>query len=158
MKQPIEILHKELEALKDDLIRRYEELGMKASGAWEQSLQVQTDEVAGLLKGTISGEGYTYYMQHGRKAGNLPPIAAIEQWIRARGIQPIEKKMKVSGLAWAIAKKIAREGTKRSRNEDKPAFIDEVITGERVQEIINKVGDGYIGAFTSEIINFLKRF
>ena len=43
MKQPIEILHKELEALKDDLIRRYEELGMKASGAWGQSLQVQTD-------------------------------------------------------------------------------------------------------------------
>ena len=88
----------------------------------------------------------------------MPPIAAIEQWIRARGIQPIESKMKVSGLAWAIAKKIAREGTKRSRNEDKPAFIDEVITGERVQEIINKVGEGYIGAFTSDIINFLKRF
>lgn len=151
-----DILRKELDALKEDLIRRHEELGMKASGAWQQSLQVSANGFAGLLKGAVSGLDYTYYMQNGRKGGKMPPVAAIEQWIKIKGIQPIENRIKVSGLAWAIAKRIAREGTMRSRDNGKPSFIDEVITPERVQDIIHKVGYGYISTFVSEVINFLK--
>lgn len=151
-----EILRKELEVLKEDLIRRHEELGMRASGAWQQSLQVSANGVAGLLKGAVSGLDYTYYMQHGRRGGKMPPIAAIEQWIKSKGIIAIERRVKVSALAWAIAKKIAKDGTKRSREGEKPAFIEEVITPERVQDIIHKVGYGYISTFVSEIINFLK--
>lgn len=156
MKEPIDILYDELDTLKRDLIAKYKELNMRASGQWENALRVEVAPInGGGLRGIISGADYTYYMQHGRKAGKMPPIQAIEQWILARGIRPIQEKMNTNALAWAIAKKIARDGTKRMQAGGTPAFIDAIITPERVQQIIEKVGYNYVATFTSEIINFL---
>ena len=158
MKEPIEILYYELMLLKQDLIEKHKELNMRASGQWENALRVEVAHITGGgLRGIISGADYTYYMQHGRKAGKMPPIQAIEQWILARGLRPIQEKMKTNALAWAIAKKIARDGTKRMQVGGTPAFIEAIITPERVQQIIEKVGYNYVATFTSEIINFLKR-
>ena len=156
MKEPIDILYDELDTLKRDLIAKYKELNMRASGPWENALRVEVAPInGGGLRGIISGADYTYYMQHGRKAGKMPPIQAIEQWILARGIRPIQEKMNTNALAWAIAKKIARDGTKRMQAGGNPAFIDAIITPERVQQIIEKVGYNYVATFTSEVINFL---
>lgn len=155
MEEAVKILQEELEALKLDLIAKYKELGMRASGLWEHTLEVNTTATTGGLRGVITGMDYTYYMQHGRKAGKMPPIQTIEQWILARGIRPIQEKMNTNALAWAIAKKIARDGTKRMQAGGTPAFIDAIITPERVQQIIEKVGYKYLATFTSEIINFL---
>ena len=156
MKEPIDILYDELDTLKRDLIAKYKELNMRASGQWENALRVEVAPInGGGLRGIISGADYTYYMQHGRKAGKMPPIQVIEQWILARGIRPIQEKMNTNALAWAIAKKIARDGTKRMQAGGNPAFIDAIITPERVQHIIEKVGYNYVSTFTSEIINFL---
>lgn len=156
MKEPIDILYDELDTLKRDLIAKYKELNMRASGQWENALRVEVSPInGGGLRGIISGADYTYYMQHGRKAGKIPPIQVIEQWILARGIRPIQEKMNTNALAWAIAKKIARDGTKRMQAGGAPAFIDAIITPERVQHIIEKVGYNYVATFTSEIINFL---
>ena len=156
MKEPIDILYDELMLLKQDLIEKHKELNMRASGQWENALRVEVAPITGGgLRGIISGADYTYYMQHGRKAGKMPPIQAIEQWILARGIRPIQEKMNTNALAWAIAKKIARDGTKRMQAGGTPAFIDAIITPERVRQIIEKVGYNYVATFTSEIINFL---
>ena len=156
MKEPIDILYDELMLLKQDLIEKHKELNMRASGQWENALRVEVAPInGGGLRGIISGAYYTYYMQHGRKAGKMPPIQAIEQWILARGIRPIQEKMNTNALAWAIAKKITRDGTKRMQAGGNPAFIDAIITPERVQHIIEKVGYNYVATFTSEIINFL---
>ena len=141
MKEPIDILYDELDTLKRDLIAKYKELNMRASGQWENALRVEVAPInGGGLRGIISGADYTYYMQHGRKAGKMPPI---------------QEKMNTNALAWAIAKKIARDGTKRMQAGGTPAFIDAIITPERVQQIIEKVGYNYVATFTSEIINFL---
>ena len=156
MKEPIDILYDELDTIKNELIAKYKELNMRASVQWENALRVEVAPITGGgLRGIISGADYTYYMQHGRKAGKMPPIQAIEQWILARGIRPIRENMKTNALAWAIAKKIARDGTKRMQAGGAPAFIDAIITPERVQQIIEKVGYNYVATFTSEIINFL---
>lgn len=155
MEEAVKILQEELEALKLDLIAKYKELGMRASGMWEHTLEVKTTAIMGGLRGVITGMDYTYYMQHGRKEGRMPPIQAIERWILARGLEPIKDKMSTTSLAWAIAKKIARDGTKRMQAGGTPAFIDAIITPERVQQIIEKVGYNYVATFTSEIINFL---
>lgn len=146
----------ELEAMKIDLIRRYNELGMRASGSWGASLGVETSLDDRYLRGVITGLDYTVYMQRGRAGGVMPPIAAIEQWIKDKGILPIERNMKLRGLAWAIARSIANEGTRRYRDGGKPDFIDEVITAERVQGIIERVGYAAALRFRSEIINFIK--
>lgn len=45
---------------------------------------------------------YVWFMLHGRDAGKMPPIAAIRDWIDRYNIPRNE---------WAVAKKIARDGT-----------------------------------------------
>jgi len=45
---------------------------------------------------------YGWFMLHGRDAGKMPPIAAIRDWIDRYNIPRNE---------WAMAKKIARDGT-----------------------------------------------
>ena len=51
----------------------------------------------------VYGKGYLYWVQYGRKPGTLPPIEAIRQWVKVKGID--EKAV------WPIAFKIKRDGT-----------------------------------------------
>lgn len=148
-----EILARELETLKQELIQKHNELNMKASGAWETSLEVEVTPSISGIKGAIKGLDYSYYMQHGRADGKMPPLQALEEWVKNKGLKPIEDKMKTSSLAFLIARKIAREGTKRYQNKGNPEFIDAVITPERMHQIAELVGFEYSLHITSQIIN-----
>ena len=68
-----EILKEEIEALKEELIKRYDEKGMRASGRWADSLEVTVSENSGKLEGLE----YTQQLESGRKAGGFPPIDQI---------------------------------------------------------------------------------
>ena len=46
----------------------------------------------------------------GRKAGRMPPIAPIENWIRKKNLRP-KAGTTVEGFAFAIARNIAKKGT-----------------------------------------------
>ena len=78
-----QILKNELEAIKQDLIAKHLQLGMKASGQWINSLNV---EVSG-LSGVISNAPYTEQLVSGRPSGKFPPVSAIEQWIIDKNIR-----------------------------------------------------------------------
>lgn len=75
-------------------------------------------------KGTKGG--YAFYVENGRRAGGLPPVDEIAQWLRKKHMtrRNVKHAIKsaavfvgksvgdyIQSLAWAIAKKIAREGT-----------------------------------------------
>ena len=88
------------------LIPKFNELNMNASGEWLGALSVKG---VNNNRGEIWGKDYTYYLEHGRSGGTMPPIQAIEQWVK--------DKFKLSGKeatqrAWAVAMKIKKEGTK----------------------------------------------
>ena len=86
------------------LIPRFKELGMMATGEWEESIEI----VVGLDKGTIRGRQYSEQLAKGRKYGKRPPIAPLERWVNAKfGISGKE----ATSMAFAIAKKIEKEGT-----------------------------------------------
>lgn len=86
------------------LIPRFDALGMNASGEWKRSLEVRTD----VNKGEIWGRKYTEQLVYGRKPGKRPPIAPIEQWVNQKlGYSGSQAR----GMAFAIATKIAKEGT-----------------------------------------------
>lgn len=134
------ILKEELEALKAEIIQVYNASGKRTSGEFEQGLEIQVNGNSATLLG--------YLYLGGRAAGKQPPIAAIEKWIQLKGITPIEAKMKVSSLAYLIARKIAREGT----NPENHLYIyDEVITPERIQEILDKLYKINVTAFINEV-------
>ena len=86
------------------LIPKFLSLGMNASGSWISALTPAIENGRGVIK----GKDYTYYLVNGRAPGNAPPIAPLVNWV--------QNKMGISGreglgIAFAISKKIAAEGT-----------------------------------------------
>lgn len=146
--QTTEILTEEFNLLKEELIAKYDEKGMRASGNWANSLEVT---VTGGLSAKLIGDEYSEQLEYGRKSGKQPPSQAIEQWIRDKGIMSrIVGKISISSLAYLIARKIAREGWRRE-GYGGVELISEVVTPERIQKIIDRVSDSYIPLFENEI-------
>lgn len=148
-----QIIQEELEAIKEDLIKKHIELGMKSSGEWIDSLKVEVQGTHGVIK----GNEYTWQLQAGRRPGTMPRIEYIEKWILDKGIKPIEQSMKISSLAFLIARKIKEEGTKYYQ-QGGTDLLDSVVNPERIQRIIDKVGQLHIVSLRSEILEQIKNF
>lgn len=138
------ILTEEFEALKNEISTAYEQSGMMASGNWGESL-----EVVALPNGiTIMADGYA----DGRPPGKQPPSAAIEQWLVQKGIAArTQKDIATSSLAFLIARKIARQGWKPKVSGSD--IIESVATPQRIQQIIDRVGEAHLAAFTESFLN-----
>lgn len=152
---PEKIFEKEMRALLRDLEINYDKLGMRASGNWAEALELRVKSSG--FSGTILGEDYTNQLIDGRPPGKFPPIAVIEQWILDKGIRPIDDTIKISSLAFLIARKIANEGT-RYFKQGGTDLVSAVITPARIQSIIDKVSNFSTFRFTSELENAFKDF
>jgi hypothetical protein len=147
------VLSKEFELLKDDLIKAYDTKGMRASGKFAESLEVRVNG----LTAQLWGESYAQQLETGRRAGSFPPISAIEQWIKDKGIaNRIQGEISISSLAFLIARKIAQRGWKREEYGG-VELISEVVTDARIQKIIDEVGVEQAMIYSTEIINLTKQ-
>ena len=147
MSSPTQLLATEFELLKTDIIAAYEASGQSVTGHWADTVSVEA---------TPSGYSITAadYI-NGRAPGTPPPSEAIEAWIIKKGIAArLQKSMTISSLAFLIARKIARFGWKPK--DGAANIIDSVVTPERIQQILDAVGESYVLDFTSQIINYLK--
>ncbi len=140
------VIQEQMELLKADIIAVYNASAKKTTGEFEKGLEVAYAPDSAKLS------GYVYLA--GRKAGKQPPIQAIENWLKAKGIRPIEDNMKISTLAFLIARKIAKEGTKK---ENHLAIYDQVITPQRIQEIFEKINQINVAAFTNEVTIMIQK-
>lgn len=84
-----------------------------------------TDDSVGIAIGGRTSEGIPILsvVDKGRKPGRVPPSYVIENWIRARGIQPRNEKGRFSSkprdykrVAFAIARVIGEKGTMKQYN------------------------------------------
>lgn len=139
------ILFDEFNSIREDILALYESRGRRASGEFEEQMEV---EVEGLTVRLLGAE-HTEYTVDGRAEGRFPPIDVIEKWIEDKGIiNSIEGDISVSSLAFLIARKIAREGTEVFK-EGGDDMISSVITPERIQMIIDRVSQLNVSTFTS---------
>lgn len=134
------IIKEEMESLKADIIAAYNASGKRTSGEFESGLEIKYQPNSATLS------GYVYLA--GRAAGKQPPIQAIEKWLIAKGITPIENKMKISSLAYLIARKIANEGTKK---ENHLQIYNQIITPERIEKILERLNQVNVTAFANEV-------
>ena len=151
---PLETLKKELDLVSKELTEKYDQLGMRASGRWELEKEFITKESGTRIVGTIWGASYTGALQFGRKPGKFPPIAAIEQWIQDKRII---SDIPIRSLAYLIARKIAKEGTKYFR-QGGTDLIDSVITTDRIDNIISKVGLVHVDVIVRGLVRELQEF
>lgn len=146
------ILKEEFDSLRRDLIIAYDAKGMRASGNFPESLDVIIDDTTGELW----GDEYADQLEFGRSEGTFPPLQEIEQWILDKGVfTSVLQEMKLSSLAYLIARKIAQQGWKRQQHGG-VGLISEVITEERLQMIIDKFGEAELVSFSSDILDIFK--
>lgn len=138
-----EIVNAEFELLKTDLIKAYDAKGMRASGKTADSLEVVN---VGVESAKLIGNKSIGALEEGRGAtttgteSNPPLIDQIKQWIKDKGIvSDIKNDNDNSKLALNITRKIHREGWNR-QGYGGVNLLSEVITTERIQSIIDKVG------------------
>jgi hypothetical protein len=132
------VLFEEFEKLRFELIEKHNELGMRSSGKWTESLNTVVEKGDGFYRATTYGIHYTKQLVYGREPGKFPPIKSIEDWIKNKGIKFLESEIKISSLAFLIARKIAREGTEYYKKGGTD-LVSSIYTPERIQEIIDKV-------------------
>lgn len=142
-------LIEELHLVVDDLIKRHNELGMKASGDWIRSLEVRETRWGA----QIWGEDYTKYLEDGRKPGKMPPSNVIVQWLQDKfGYSEAYAKK----IAFPIQKKIAKEGTDWYKKRP-TGLINDVINDARVELILNRIKLISIEFFKTEVRSHLKQ-
>lgn len=106
---PQEVILKGLNKVIDVLIKKYDDLGLRASGQWANNLEATVENG----KGIILGLPYTEQLVDGRPPGKHPKIKPLIQWV--------EDKLGITGelgisTAFAVASKIAQEGTEIYKN------------------------------------------
>lgn len=90
---------------------------INASGELANSVKyIIDDKVKGRFEVKLELLEYWKYVEYGRKAGKMPPISAIKQWIEVKPIIPRPMKNgklpTTNQLAYLISRKIGLEGTK----------------------------------------------
>lgn len=126
------------------LIPKFIELGMNASGKWLETLHGYGENGIGYIKGM----NYTKFLADGRAPGKMPPIEPLVQWVGHKfGVYGNEAR----SAAFAIAKKIEREGT-----DYYPDGTDlvEILSSEEVRQFVYGQFTGFIRL---EVANELKR-
>jgi hypothetical protein len=102
---PDESIRVTMQGVIDNFLKpKFISLGMNATGKWLNALTAEASNGIGYIKGL----DYTYYLANGRAGGSMPPIAPLQTWVGAKfGIYGNEGR----SIAFAVAKKIQREGT-----------------------------------------------
>ena len=146
------ILKEEFDKLRQDLIIAYDAKGMRASGNFADSLDV----IIGDTYAELWGDEYAEQLEYGRNSGGFPPLQDIENWIVEKGVfNDVLQEIKLSSLAYLIARKIAQQGWNRA-NYGGVGLIIEVITEERLQMIIDMFGENELVSFSSDLIDIFK--
>lgn len=153
----IQYLTTELEKKKLELIARYDELGMRATGKFADSLEVEVEQNGSMITARLSGAAYGIQLSEGRAPGQMPPTQAIEDWIRVKGItNRLETEISISSLAFLIARKIAREGTEYFK-QGGTDLISSVFTPEWIDEILNGVYQLNVDIFVKTILDEIRQ-
>lgn len=140
-----------------ELKREFEEQGHSATGTALNSFRADLTSEADTYKINIWGVDYAKYVNDGRRAGSLPPVDAIEEWVKIRGIAQGDE---ARGVAWAIAKAIEKEGSptqgsyKFSNNGRRKGFIDQ-IAKEQLEALLQQFRRALLDEQRESLINMV---
>ena len=93
-------------------------------------------ETATNTEGKLIGRAYFFQQFKGRRPGKFPPIEDIIQWIRNKGISPVD--ISERSLAFIIARKISRLGTDIFQKK-RPGIDINKITEDRLPTLMSDI-------------------
>ena len=123
------------------LIRKYDDMGLRASGKYAESLTPFTEFREGGFKIGVRAAKHSLYMERGivaqsnpspDKAKQLYPV--ILQWIKDKGLGFD------NSAAFRIALSIVYKGVKVPNRYNKGDVVSSVITRNRIDDLLKSVG------------------
>lgn len=138
-----------------NLIALYDEMGIRATGEYAQSLEVQINKT----RMTILGAYHSQFMESGRRPGGRPPIPSIMRWLDNKKNLPPSMLRDKRRTAFAIANKIAKEGVSVPSQYNAGEVISKVINeflAKDIYDMIDELGVIWQKRFSSTIDNILK--
>ncbi len=115
-----------------------------------------TGKTAGSLRDEYSDKVFTLYgskafryTETGRRAGKMPPMAPIIEWMNARNI-PLSAK-------WAVRMGIAKRGTvtvSQSRPRD---IFTSVLSESKIRSVVHVIAENTNNQITSDIVKSFKQ-
>ena len=144
-----------LEPLKEQIIQEYDRKEMRASGDFAESLEIEGTFNGAVIKGNAYGE----QLEDGRKptekghSGGDYLIDRIREWIKVKNIVP--KDGNEESLAWAITKKIHKEGWDR-KDHGGVNLLSDAISDLEWDASISIIADEYTSVLVSGVINKYK--
>lgn len=121
-----------------------------ATGATVGSMTHTVTAYPGALFARLEANENWKWMGNGRGPGKMPPVQNIQRWVEARGLD-------IS--AWAVAKKIAKEGSKDYREKNANIFeqsITEWQGGKSLDDAMGAAADVLGRIFTNELTTGLR--
>ena len=134
-----QILNDWSERTRQELIDKYRSMGLKASGAFENGLTVETSE----NKTAIWTVPHTWFMVNGRNRNQSNDKETIKKWVGWAGSTFLKKWVEDKGLdisPFAVAYKIARQGIRVPNENNDGMLISEVITAQSISGLLEKMG------------------
>lgn len=106
--------------LVEEIKTRHQQAGQVATGRTSALLRIEPTATGF----NLVGWQYSGTYEEGRKPGKMPNPDALVAWAKAKGIT-FKTEAQARSFGWALAKKIAREGTERYRlsQQGKPVDI-----------------------------------
>jgi hypothetical protein len=149
-----DIYQRYLERLRLKLIAKYHELGLMASGKYEQELEGLTEP----NKMIMLGAGHSDFMEHGRGTGYVSPKHIME-WIEVKQGLPQEFYENKKSIAYAIATKIAKEGIRVPNEHNAGRVISEVVDqflADDINQMLIDLGDYYRATIESDVLRIFE--
>lgn len=145
VQQISDILSKELEQLKSDIIRRHEEAGQVASGRTRAAFEVKVSD----SNGQLLGNSYAGVLERGRRGGKVlyDFKDILLRWAEAKGIY-FANNTEAKRWAWFVTQKIRREGTALYRSGQ---TVDIFTTP--IADFTERLSKQLAAGYRSEIIN-----
>jgi hypothetical protein len=140
--------------------------GGLASGALSQSIKFESKIMGSTFVFQLSLKDYYEWVDKGRKAGKQPPLKNIIEWVNTkatfggytppgkipiRDIPNISDKAVQKGLAFAIARKIGKKGTKGND------FYSDAVTDARLDKLRKDLALAASGDMKTVITDSFKR-
>lgn len=112
------------------------------------NFQTYIDIVDGRFLVSFELADYWKYVEYGRRPGKMPPVDAIEQWVRVKPVVPDSRSGRIPDtkqLAYLIARKIGREGIEPKH----------YLTNTLYSEEVNIIIEALRRTLTDQIINYI---
>jgi hypothetical protein len=111
-----------------------------------QRMTVTTTTGTGFVVGALTADYYWRWVGNGRRPGDMPPVQSIQEWINRTGFLTLS--------AWAVAKTIAKRGSKAFREKKKNVFLSAADKWEKGEAVSRAMSTGAeeVGDWAFEIV------